>query len=127
MSVPRSSIDALFPEGIDCGFGITVYPLTLAHYALLEKINSYLVSTDHTPDSIEVIKTLYICTHPAKDVMAEFDSLEYDAFEWAETLPPSMNNIIAGAILKQISAMSKVAPVVGDEQGKKKLVRETAS
>ena len=118
-SNPESSINALFPEPIDCGFGVKVQPLTLAHYALLEKINSYLVIADHAPDSLEVIKTLYICTHSARDVMASFDSLEQDAFEWAEHLPPCVNNIIASGILKQIDAMSKVIPVIGDD-GKKK-------
>lgn len=122
MSAPKSSIAALFPKGIDCGFDVTVYPLTLAHYALLEKINSYLVNADHAPDSIEVIKTLYICTHSAKETMDDFSNLESLAFEWAEKLPPSMNNIIASAIIKQINTMSKVMPIVEDEHGKKKLV-----
>lgn len=118
-SNPESSLNALFPEVIDCGFGVKVHPLTLAHYALLEKINSYLVNGDHGPDSIEVIKTLYICTHSAKDVMANFENLEADAFEWAEKLPPSVNGLIGKAIIKQIEAMSKVIPVIGDDDKKK--------
>ena len=121
MSAPKSSIDALFPEPVDCGFGVTVYPLTLAHYALLEKINSYLVNGNHVPDSLEVINTLYICTHSAKDTMVNFNSLEADAFEWAEHLPPSANNIIVNAILKQIATMSKVMPVIDEGNGKKKV------
>lgn len=124
MSAPKSSIAALFPKGIDCGFGVTVYPLTLAHYALLEKINSYLVNADHVPDSIEVIKTLYICTHSAKETMDDFSNLESLAFEWAENLPPSMNNIIASAIIKQINTMSKVMPVIGDDDKKKPQVMD---
>lgn len=122
MSAPKSSITALFPKGIDCGFDVTVYPLTLAHYALLEKINSYLVNADHAPDSIEVIKTLYICTHSAKETMDDFSNLESLAFDWAENLPPSMNNIIATAIIKQIDAMSKVIPIIEDGNGKKKVM-----
>jgi hypothetical protein len=120
MSAPKSSINALFPEVIDCGFGVAVHPLTLAHYALLEKINSYLVNADHAPDSLEVIKTLYICTHSAREVMDNFSNLDSLAFEWAENLPPMMNDIIVKAILKQINAMSKVVPVV-DDNGKKKV------
>lgn len=122
MSAPKSSIEALFPKCMDCGFGVTVYPLTLAHYALLEKINSYLVNTDHAPDSIEVIKTLYICTHSAKETMEDFSNLDSLAFDWAEKLPPRMNNTIASAIIKQINTMSKVMPIIEDEHGKKKLV-----
>lgn len=121
MSNPKSSIEALFPKPIDCGFGVSVYPLTLAHYALLEKINSYLVSGDHTPDAIEVIRTLYICTHSAKDVMSNFGELDYLAFEWAENLPPRLNTDIVSAIRQQIVAMRKVAPIVDDGNSKKKV------
>ena len=121
---PKASIDALFPKAIDCGFGVEVQPLTLAHYALLEKVHSYLVSTDHKPDSIEIVKTFYICTHSAKDVMENFDDLDSLAFEWAENLPPCMTQIMTENIFKQIEAMRKVIPV-GNESGKKK-VAETA-
>lgn len=119
---PKSATDALFPTPIKCGCGVEVYPLTLGHYALLEKINSYLVNGDHTPDSIEVILTYYICTHSAKETMDDFPNLESLAFAWAENLPPSMNNNIASAIIKQINTMSKVIPIIDDEHGKKKLV-----
>lgn len=126
MSSPKSSIDALFPKPIDCGFDVRVYPLTLAHYALLEKINSYLVSANHVPDSIEVVKTLYICTHSARETMENFESLESLAFDWAEGLPPSLNTPIVEAIKKQIEAMRKVVPIVDGNDGKKK-VAETVS
>ena len=125
-SNPESSINALFPEPIDCGFGVSVYPLTLAHYALLEKIDSYLVNGTHMPDSLEVVKTLYICTHSAKDVMANFKSLDADAFEWAEHLPPNMVHKATDAVIEQIEAMSKVIPVIGGDD-KKKVTAETAS
>lgn len=125
MADPKSSIDALFPEPIDCGFGVTVHPLTLAHYALLEKIDSYLVNPNHAPDSLEVIKTLYICSHCAADVMTIFPDLDYKAMEWAEKLPPMLSDIIAKAILKQISAMSKVQPIIDDK--KKLMVPATVS
>jgi len=123
MASPKSSIDALFPKPIDCGFGVSVYPLTLAHYALLEKINSYLVNGNHQPDSIEVIKTLYICTRQASEVApvvsASPEELERRAFEWAETLPPMINQKIVDAIAIQIDVMMKVIPITGDDDKKK--------
>lgn len=117
-SNPKASLKALFPKPIDCGLGVEVMPLTLGHYALLEKIGSYLVSGDHTPDSMEVVRTYYVCTHSAKEVLADFDNLDARAFDWAETLPPSINAAIANAILEQIDAMSKVVPIVGDDKKK---------
>ena len=120
------AIDALFPTPIEIGYGVTVYPLTLAHYALLEKINSYLIDGGHVPDAIEVVKTLYICTHPARETLADFDALADNAFEWAENLPPNATELITVAIRKQIEAMGKVVPITGDSD-KKKLIPETVS
>lgn len=117
---PKASIDALFPRPIDVGFGVEVLPLSLGHYALLEKINSYLVSVDHEPESVEVVKTLYICTHPSKEVFSNFEDLDSIALEWADNLPPCMIQIISEATLKQIEAMRKVIPV-SDDSGKKKV------
>lgn len=123
-SNPKSAVNALFPVPIEVGEGVSVYPLTLAHYALLEKINSYLVNGDHVPDSIEVVRTLYICTHSARETMNKFNSLDDEAFEWAEKLPPYLTTAITGAIKEQIDAMMKVVPVIGDDSKKK--VAETA-
>lgn len=115
---PEASIKALFPKSIDCGMGVEVKPLTLGHYALLEKVNSYLINGDHVPDSMEVIRTYYICTHSSKEVLENYDNLDESAFQWADSLPPSINSRIASAILEQIEAMSKVVPIVGDSKKK---------
>ena len=125
-SNPESSIKALFPAPIPVGNDVCVYPLSLGHYALLEKIDSYLVNGDHLPDSIEVIKTMYICTHTAKEVLDDFDNLGERAFDWAESLPPVITKSIMDAIKEQIDAMMKVIPVV-DDNGKKKAIVETDS
>ena len=127
MAVPRSSIDALFPQTIDVGWGIEVHPLTMAHYALLEKIDSYLVRTDHAPDPVEVVKTLYICTHSARETMENFGSLDSMAMEWAEKLPPAASQPITRGILKQIEDMQKVIPHVDGDDKKKVGKVETAS
>lgn len=121
---PKASIEAMFPKSIDCGFGVEVKPLTLGHYALLEKIDSYLVNGEHKPDSIEVIKTFYICTHDSKQILESFSNLEEESFKWAETLPPGITTSIANAILKQIDAMANVIPHIGEE-GKKKVTPGT--
>jgi len=117
---PKSAVNALFPAPIKVGEGVIVYPLSLGHYALLEKTNSYLVSADHIPDTFEVVKTMYICTHSAKEVLDNFDRLQDTAFEWAERLPPYLTDVITRAIKEQIDAMMKVIPVAGNgDEGKK--------
>ena len=112
---PKASVEALFPRTVDCGFGVRVYPLSLAHYAILEKMGSYLVLGGHKPDALEVVRTYYVVTHPAREVIADFDDLDELAFEWAEALPPAINERIAQAVIAQVDAMRRVVPA-GDKK-----------
>lgn len=124
-SNPKAALNAIFPEKIKVGNGVEVYPLTLAHYALLEKINSYLVNGDHDPDAVETMETFYICTHEAAEVFRDFSDIGAKAMEWGATLPPYMARLIAPAIKRQIDLMSGAIPDVND--GKKKATGATAS
>ena len=121
---PKAAVAAIFPKPIKICDGVSVYPLTLAHYALLEQINSYLVNGDHAPDALESLKTMFICTHDAKSAMEVFDEIECAAVEWGEQLPPAVTYPIMEAIKVQIDAMAKVIPQISDE---KKKAAETAS
>lgn len=114
---PQSALEALFPQTIDCGNGVEVRPFSLATYALLEKIKSYIVFP-HEPDQEEILKSLYICTHDPKEIYKKFDSLGEEAFGWAETLPPYMVETITQAVLKQIKAVRDAMPPpkAGDEK-----------
>ena len=106
---PKAAIEALFPQPIDCGEGVEVKPFSLATYALLEKMGSYIIFP-HEPDQEETLKSLYICTHDAKEVFKDFDRLGELAFEWATSLRPAMVNTITDAILKQVDAVKKAMP-----------------
>ena len=106
---PKAAIEALFPQSIDCGEGVEVKPFSLATYALLEKIGSYIIFP-HEPDQEETLKSLYICTHDAKEVFKNFDKVGELAFEWASGLRPAMVNTITDAILKQVDAVKKAMP-----------------
>ena len=106
---PKAALDALFPQPIDCGEGVEVKPFSLATYALLEKIGSYIVFP-HEPTQEETLKSLYICTHDAKQVFKDFDKLDELAFDWASGLRPAMVNTITDAILKQVDAVRRAMP-----------------
>ena len=118
-SNPKSALRAIFPKTIEVRGCVSVYPLTLAHYALLEKINSYLVNGDHVPDSIETIKTMYICTHDARTTLVALDNLDDESIKWAEELPPGIVPDVMAAIKQQIDAMMDVVPNMGDNSKKK--------
>lgn len=115
---PKAAIEALFPQSIDCGEGVEVKPFSLATYALLEKMGSYIIFP-HEPTQEETLKSLYICTHDAKEVFKNFDKVGELAFEWASTLRPVMVNTITDAILKQVAAVKKAMPPEEEDLGKK--------
>ena len=119
---PKAAIEALFPQPIDCGEGVEVKPFSLATYALLEKIGSYIIFP-HDPSQEETIRSLYICTHEPKEIFKNFDKLTELAFEWASTIRPSMVNTITDAALKQINLVKNATPPEDDQ---KKTLQATA-
>lgn len=114
---PKSALEALFPQSIDCGEGVVVKPFSLATYALLEKIRSYIIFP-HEPTQEETLASLYICTHDAKETFKKFDLLQDLSIEWAETLRPEMFQKITDAVLKQIEVVKNAMPPekAGDEK-----------
>lgn len=114
---PKSAIEALFPQSIDCGDGVFVKPFSLATYALLEKIGSYIIFP-HEPTQEETLMSLYICTHDPKETFKNFDGLLDHAIEWADTLKPAMFRTITDAVLKQINIVKNAMPPekAGDEK-----------
>lgn len=112
---PPQALAALFPEVIDCGEGVVVQPFSLATYALLEKIGSYILE-DHQPDPVEVIESLYVCTHDAAVVMKDLsrndgrEALREKAAAWASRVPPYLLRTITAAIKTQIKRVRDVIP-----------------
>lgn len=122
---PKKAVKALFPEDIKIADGLVVHPLTLGHYALLEKIGSFLAAFDHDPDPIEVVKTYYICTHDSKYVLKHLDTLDDDAMDWADTIPRKYVDALGEALYKQINAMTDVIPEVQDDKKKEAPVTDS--
>lgn len=115
---PEAALNALFPQSIDCGEGVFVKPFSLATYALLEKIGSYIIFP-HEPTQEETLMSFYICTHDAKEVFKKIDNLQDLAIDWAATLRPSMFKQISDAILKQIQIVKNAMPPEKETDGKK--------
>ena len=115
---PKAAIEALFPQPIDCGEGVEVKPFSLATYALLEKIGSYIIFP-HEPTQEETLRSFYICTHDPKEVFANLGDLDALAFDWASKLTPKMVKTITEAIFKQISIVKDAMPPEQEIDGKK--------
>ena len=109
----------MLPQPIQLGGDIVVYPLSLAHYALLEKINSPLLREGTAEEStLDLLPSLYVATHNAKDVFNDFENLLELSLEWAGTLQPSMMQDIKQAITAQIKVMLDVIASPADSKKK---------
>ena len=96
---PQIAIDALLPANATIG-GKPTLPLTLAHYVILEKINSPLVSGKPLDwkdvDNLDLMKMCYVVTHKAsdcRDILAEgSEAFESAVFEFCENIPLQRNH-----------------------------------
>ena len=114
---PRKAVRALLPES-KSGDGWTVRPLTLATYAILERIKSPLLGVVPADGVLSLVPSLYVLTHDP------LDSLSGDLFgksvKWADSLPPAALVAIRDACDAQIRAMIDVVPEVPQDDSKKK-------
>lgn len=122
---PKVAIDALLESAVQAG-KLTVYPLTVARYALLELLDSPLVIVDpkHKLNAFDVIPTVFVMTQPAAQLSKYnsqvLDKLKADAFEWAEdeltaTSVPLVINMLAQKLLD----LRRIAPEVVVDSKKK--------
>lgn len=122
MSEPKMSIDAVLASEEKVG-NITVYPITLARYALMELVGSPFVNGGElTP--IALIPTLYIMTQP-REKLRGFNSKNIDAFmdncmEWADEISPSALGQLITRISQSFKSMMDVAPQVPEDENVKK-------
>lgn len=111
---PPEAVEALFPQSIDCGEGVAVRPFSLAIYAMLEKIGSYII-LPHDPDQAEVLESLYVCTHDPRPTMKLLQeggrpALLDAAVAWASGVPPYLLSTITDAVRTQIQRVRAVVP-----------------
>ena len=118
-SNPRKAMAALLPVPIKVGRGLTVEPMTLGMFAALERIGSPMVSKREPKDLVELIPSLYLLTHGAKEIFRPdfFDA----AFAWADTVPTNVVERIRTACFRQLNAVFAVIP---EDEPKKKNARK---
>ena len=105
MDNPKAAIDALLESTVRAG-ALTVFPLTVARYALLELVESPLVTLEGGKMTVlDVIPTIYIMTQEAKKLAiynsSNIQQLKEDAFEWAE------DNMTAGSVPLVINMLAQ--------------------
>lgn len=124
MNDPKTAIDAALQTENEIE-GITVYPVTLARYALLELLESPFVTAGKDMKVSELIPSLFvICS--SRDVLKKYNSKNIDllmeaASVWADYIDTAKLGIIMNAVVQKINDMMAVAPQApSDESAKKK-------
>ena len=120
---PEPVLDALLPAAITVARGrVVVRPLTLATFALLDKIRSPLLSGDSSGGVIDLLPTLYVLTHGASVCLADLSAgrLEAVAIDWADQFPPQILAEIRAAAVEQIGRILYMIPPPDESTSKKK-------
>ena len=122
MTNPRTAVDAILDSEnkID---GITIYPMTLARYALLELIESPFVTPNVKFTISNLVPSFFVCCSPIDQLKGinskNIDQLNDRALEWAETLPQTVIDKLIPAIMTSLGLINKIAPNSGEDQSKK--------
>ena len=122
MTNPKTAVDAILDSEnkID---GITIYPMTLARYALLELVESPFVTPNVKFTINNLVPSFFICCSPIDQLKGinskNIDQLNDRALEWAETLPQSAIDKLIPAIMEALGLINKITPQNGEDQSKK--------
>ena len=120
---PISAIKAILagPRELD---GLTVYPMTVARYALLDELGSSFLSPKTELDPVELLTSVYIMTQDVRNLRCA-DDVRKAALEWAsldstqKILKKGFSNV-AYAVVEDIKLISYLAPDVEIESGEKR-------
>lgn len=122
---PKAAVDALLESAVQAG-RLTVYPLTVARYALLELIESPLVvvNLETKLTALDVIPSIYAMTQPAKALSKynskNIDKLKEDAFEWAEDgITAASVPMVINMLAQKLLDLRRVAPETVEDSKKK--------
>lgn len=124
MTNPETAINTILAteKTID---DVTIHPITLARYALLELIESPFVTPGKKFTINNLVPSFFICCAKSEDLKGinskNLDVLNQRAMEWAETLPNTVIDKLIPEIMEALGIIKKVSPNTGDdEQGKEK-------
>lgn len=123
MTDPKSAIDAALSPATQID-DITVKPITLARYALLELIQSPFVTLENKINPIAFIPTIFVCCADIAD-LSKYDSNNIDdlktaAFEYADKLEPQLLSKLISELDIRIKQLLKVTPQIPQDENIKK-------
>lgn len=118
MGNPKAAIEALLETDRDIQ-GITIYPITIARYGLLELIESPFIVSGKLFNIMNLIPSLYIMALPIDKLkkyrLRNIEDLYQDSVIWSETLIPEQIEEMIKEIDEKIKTMFKVAPEISSD------------
>ena len=123
MTNPETAINTILAteKTID---DVTIHPITLARYALLELIESPFVTPGKKFTINNLVPSFFICCAKSEDLKGinskNLDVLNQRAMEWAETLPNTVIDKLIPEIMEALGLIKKVSPNTGDDAKKAK-------
>ena len=122
MTNPKTAVDAILDSDKTLN-GVTIYPMTLARYALLELVESPFVTPNVKFTINNLVPSFFICCSPIDQLKGinskNIDKLNDRALEWAETLPQSAIDKLIPVIMEALGLINKITPQNGEDQSKK--------
>ena len=123
MDNPKSAIDALLEDEKKAD-GLTVKPLTLGRYALLDALESPLVSKKTSTKLINLIPTFYVMTQEWTDLAgydtSNIEELKGKAYVWAGDKDINDTARLVEEIIRKLGIMQKVSPEAQEDASRKK-------
>lgn len=122
MTNPKTAVDAILDSDKTIN-DVTIYPITLARYALLELVESPFVTPNVKFTISNLVPSFFICCSPIDHLKGinskNLEKLNDRALEWAETLPQSVIDKLIPAIMEALGLINKITPQNGEDQSKK--------
>ena len=125
MNDPKAAINSILDDETTIN-QTTVYPITLARYALLELVDSPFISSGKDMSISNILPSLYIMTHKSelKGITSRnIDKLYENATEWADDMGIDEIPEIIQEVIEKVNELMKTAPTSGqddDDKSKKK-------
>lgn len=122
MNNPRTAIESLLETEKEVN-GLTIYPITIARYGLLDLIGSPFVNTKEDFTLLNLIPSLYIMCSDTQTLkkykLRNIEELYEDATVWSDTLNPDRINEMIEEVEEKLKTMFQVAPEAAGNSTKK--------
>lgn len=123
MADPIKALDAALSPAKEVE-DVTVYPITLARYALLELVKSPFVTASKDFTTIAMIPTIYICCADTSELKkynsSNIDELKQDAITFADGIDPKKLGSLVKELDSRVRQLLDVAPQIPEDGSVKK-------